>query len=257
MNDVVKQLLNRRSVRAFDNKNISDEDLSIIKQSILRAPTAGNMSFYSVIIVNDQYKKDELSLLCDNQPMIAKAPLVMIFLADIQKHLDYIKFCKCDENSKIPNRSAGLGDFHLAMQDAIIAAQSAVVAADSLNIGSCYIGDIVENFERVQTLFELPNHAVPAAMLIMGYKKDTKEKKLLDRCSLDSIFMEDSYKSKTKEQLDKEWSIPLEHRKKTNGLPYEGASMADYYYTKKYTTDFMEEMNRSVAVFINKWLDKD
>ncbi|MBK5200711.1 MAG: nitroreductase family protein [Spirochaetaceae bacterium] len=256
MNKVIKQLLNRRSVRAFDTKDINKEDLSLIKQSILRAPTAGNMCFYSVIIVNDQYKKDELSLLCDNQPMIAKAPLVMVFLADMQKHMDYFKYSNCEEKSKIPNRLPGLGDFHLAMQDAIVAAQSAVVAADSLNIGSCYIGDIVENFERVQSLLALPNHAVPAAMLIMGYKKDNKEKKLLDRCDIDALFMEDSYKSKSKEELDVEWSKPLEHLKKTNRVPYEDATMADCFYTKKYTSTFMEEMNRSTSVFINKWLDK-
>lgn len=254
MNDVVNQLLNRRSVRSFENKDISDSDLAIIKQCINRAPTAGNMCFYSVIIVKDQYKKDELSILCDNQIMIANAPLVMVFLADIQKHLDYINYSKCEENSKIPNRDAGLGDFHLAMQDAIIAAQSAVVAADSLNIGSCYVGDIIENYERVQSLLSLPTYAVPATMLIMGYNKDSNRKKLIDRCSVDSLFMENTYKSKTKNQLDEEWSKPLEHLKNTNRIPYEGASYADCYYTKKYTSSFMKEMNRSTALFINNWL---
>jgi nitroreductase len=257
MNEVIKQLLNRRTVRAYDKRAISDEDLTLIKKSILRAPTAGNMSFYSVIIVEDSYKKDELSVLCDNQPMIATAPLVMVFLADMQKHIDYFNYSKCAQNSRIPDRALGLGDFHLAMQDAIIAAQSAVVAADSLNIGSCYIGDIIENYERVQSLLELPPHAVPAAMLIMGYKKDNKEKKLLERCSLDSIFMVDSYKRRSKEELDEAWSKPLNHLVKTNRVPYEGATMADCYYTKKHTSSFMNEMNRSTSVFLKKWVEKD
>ena len=31
--------------------------------------------------------------------------------------------------------------------------QNAVVAAESMGIGSCYIGDILENFEQIQELF--------------------------------------------------------------------------------------------------------
>ena len=36
----------------------------------------------------------------------------------------------------------------LAMADACIAAQNSVVAAESLGVGSCYIGDILENVEE-------------------------------------------------------------------------------------------------------------
>ena len=43
-------------------------------------------------------------------------------------------------NPRIP----GVGDLLLATTDATIAAQNAVVATESLGIGSCYIGDILE-----------------------------------------------------------------------------------------------------------------
>ena len=68
MNEVLNQLLNRRTVRSFDKRDISEEDFKSIKKAIMRAPTGGNMTFYSVINVKDQLKKDELAVLCDNQP---------------------------------------------------------------------------------------------------------------------------------------------------------------------------------------------
>ena len=55
----------------------------------------------------------------------------------------------------------------LAMEDSIIAAQNAVVAAESLGIGSCYIGDILENYEIHQELFHLPQYAIPTTLLFL------------------------------------------------------------------------------------------
>lgn len=257
MNTVLNQLMNRRSVRAYENKDIDESTVDLIKSAILRAPTAGNMSFYSVIVVKDQEKKKELSVLCDNQPMISTAPLVMIFLADIQKHYDYMKLSESDKKIGIEFPHPGLGDFHLAMQDSIIAAQTAVVAADSLGLGSVYIGDIIENYESVQKLLDLPQFAVPSCMLIMGYPKNSKSNlKLVERCDINSIFMEDSYKRKTKEQFDREWEGPLKNALKTRKIDFKNPTYADLFYKKKFTSSFMKEMNRSVEVFLKRWIDE-
>ena len=41
-----------------------------------------------------------------------------------------------------------------------IAAQNAVVAAESLGIGSCYIGDVIENAEQMREALHLPEHVI-------------------------------------------------------------------------------------------------
>ena len=61
------------------------------------------------------------------------------------------------------------GDLFLACSDALIAAQTAVVAAESLGIGSCYIGDIMENYEAHRDLFGLPQYVFPICLLCFGY----------------------------------------------------------------------------------------
>ena len=55
-------------------------------------------------------------------------------------------------------RKPGAGDLMLAVTDAAIAAQNAVVAAESFGIGSCYIGDIMENCEEQRRLLKLPEY---------------------------------------------------------------------------------------------------
>ena len=43
----------------------------------------------------------------------------------------------------------------MAVEDALIAAQNSVVSAESLGIGSCYIGDVMENAEEMKELEKL------------------------------------------------------------------------------------------------------
>ena len=100
----------------------------------IQAPTAGNMTLYSIIDIQDQAIKEKLAKTCDNQPFIAKAPLVLIFVADYQKWYDI--YTHYDKDIQPLEES----DLILALEDCMIAAQNAVVAAWSLGIGSCYIG---------------------------------------------------------------------------------------------------------------------
>ena len=50
------------------------------------------------------------------------------------------------------------GDLFLASSDALIAAQNAVIAAESFGIGSCYIGDITEQYEVHKEMLNLPQY---------------------------------------------------------------------------------------------------
>ena len=89
MNPVINTLLNRKSVRAYEKRAIEPDVKAAILKATLRAPTAGNMMLYSIIDVTDQHIKERLAVTCDNQPFIARAPMVWVFLADYQRWYDY------------------------------------------------------------------------------------------------------------------------------------------------------------------------
>lgn len=163
MNEVIKQLYERKSVRVFTEQEISAEAKAHILESAVQAPTAGNQQMYTILDITDQKLKDRLAVSCDNQPFIAQAKLVLVFCADYQKWFDAFETAGCEP------RKPGLGDIMLAVTDTAIAAQNAVVAAQSLGIGSCYIGDIMENCELHREMLNLPQYVMPAAMLVFGY----------------------------------------------------------------------------------------
>ncbi|MEX1329519.1 MAG: nitroreductase family protein [Desulfobacterales bacterium] len=52
--------------------------------------------------------------------------------------------------------------------DALIAAQTAVIAAESLGVGSCYIGEIMENYEEHKELFGLPKYVFLISLICFG-----------------------------------------------------------------------------------------
>lgn len=243
MNQTIKELFERKSVRVYTDDPISEEERKIILESALQAPTAGNMALYSIIDIQDQSLKDKLAILCDNQPFIAKAPLVLVFLADYQKWHD-IFAAYSDTEPKIEE-----ADLFLAMEDCLIAAQNAVAAAWSLGIGSCYIGDILENFESTQKLLGLPKYAVPCAMLVFGRPTlQQLERPKPKRFELDDIVHINSYTSKSADET------------KTMFQKQSGKSGKDFdiYITafakRKFYSDFRDEMNRSVRAILNHWI---
>jgi hypothetical protein len=200
---------------------------------------------YSILDITDQRIKDRLAVICDNQPFIAKAPLCLIFLADFQRSYDAYRLTGCEP------RTPGPGDLLLACADAIIAAQNTVVAAESLGVGSCYIGDIIENCEQAGELLHLPDYAVPAAMLVYGYPAQSqKDRRKPARFEEEYIVFENRYRQLTsEEQLDM-------HRRRSEkeGRPIDDVPESiRALHKRKYSSEFALEMNRSAAEYLKKF----
>lgn len=122
-NPFVASLFSRKSTREFLEMPLPSEIRDLILDCAIQTPSAGNQALYAIIVVSDRGLKDELADSCDRQAFIAKAPLVLVFVADCLRWLD------CYRAAGVEAREPGPGDFLLACEDALIAAQNAVVAA--------------------------------------------------------------------------------------------------------------------------------
>jgi len=257
MNQTIELLLHRKSVRAYERKEISKEVKDTILAATLRAPTAGNMMLYSIIEVRDQDTKDRLVKTCDNQPFIARAPLVLLFLADYQRWQDYFHVSgvkeRC-EHKGIAMRKPQTGDLFLACCDALIAAQTAVIAAESLGVGSCYIGDIMENYETHKTLFDLPKYVFPITMVCFGYPTKQQQKRVLtQRFGEKFVVFKDRYSHFGEEAFENMYrerhTQMFGEREEVKGARNVGQMM----YQRKFNSDFAHEMNRSVQIMLQAW----
>lgn len=240
MNEILQSLYQRKSVRVYEDKTIPQEMKQAILEAAMQAPSAGCQQLYTILDITDQKRKEALADSCDHQRFIAKAPMVLVFCADCKKWYDAYLEAGCQP------RRPGVGDLMLAVTDAAIAAQNAVVAAESFGIGSCYIGDIMENCETQRNLLELPAYVFPAVMLVFGWPTEQqKQRKKPQRCAQKYIVHENTYHSidgaKLREML----------ADKCGQASYEEWCAA--FCERKYNSDFSKEMTRSVDEYLRQF----
>ena len=214
-------------------KPIGPQEKQAILAAAMRAPTAGNSMLYSILDVTDQDLKDKLAVTCDHQPFIASAPMVLVFLADYRRWVQKFQQAGCEN---IPNPR--LSDFILATNDTVIAAHAACVAAESLGIGSCYIGDIIEQWEQHKEMFHLPQFVAPVSMLVFGYPtQQQKDRPQTSRFLQNMIVFENEYRDLTDAEL----------------LEYKDNDEAKAFYNRKYVSEFAQEMARSAEEILKNW----
>lgn len=240
MNETIGILNNHHSIRKFNNKKISQEDLDLIIDSTLRAPTAGNMMMYSIIVIRNKKTLTRLSDTCDNQPFIKTGDVAIIFLADMYKWAKYFKI----NNIKY---EAHMSDFILALNDTLIAAQNAVIAAESLGIGTCYIGDIMENFEEHQELLNLPKYVFPCTMIVMGHYDNIPLKR--ERFDKKFVVFNEKYSILDNDSIQKMFN----HKEEKFNLNHPNKNFAQTFYNRKINSDFFKEMNRSIKAALVNW----
>jgi len=254
-NPTLKVILNRRSIRAYEARAIDDEAKAQILHAAMRAPTAGNMMLYSIIEVTDQGAKDTLAETCDHQPFIARAPLVLLFVADYQRWHDYFVASGvkevCQQRGQ-PMQKPEEADLFLACCDALIAAQTAVITAESLGIGSCYIGDIMENAEAHRELFALPQYAFPICLLCFGHPTEQQRSRpLLDRFAKEYVVFQDRYRRLKPDDFAQMFAH-MQEKDEGRAAPNIGQRM----YDLKFSSDFAQEMRRSVRVWLDRWVER-
>ncbi len=253
MNELLKTLNERASIRQYLDKGISDDTLNKILHATLRAPTAGNMMLYSIIVVKRQETRDTLSKTCDDQPFIAQAPISLIYVADLQRTYDYFEYSKVKEKCAergLPYQKPSKSSLMLAISDSLIAAQNTVIAAESLGLGTCYIGDIMENYETHKTLLNLPDYVFPIAMLTLGYPAGKKPAPR-SRFPQETIVFEEAYKRLDEDVLESMFE-PY-----SQSMDFSKHPIADNYgqhlYFRKFGSEFALEMARSVELMLKAW----
>lgn len=246
MNETIRLLMERKSVRQFVQEPMPREDVEAILSAAVQAPSAGNMTLWTIINVTDPGKKAALAKSCDDQPFIATAPLVLVFCADYRRWFEVFKTLDLGEALRVPAE----GDFMLATADTVIAAHATVVAADALGYGSCYIGDIIEHCDTQREILGLPEYVKPVCMAVFGKPTQSQiERKKPPRFALSDVVHENSYRMQGADEM-------VRMLKERQGLDDEAFDRWIMAFTKrKWNCDFSREMSRSAAQMISEWCE--
>ena len=246
-NPILQSLFDRKSVRVYEEKPIPAEMKQAILEAAAQAPSAGCQQLYTILDITDPALKEALAESCDHQPFIAKAPLVLVFLADCRRWLNAYHAAGITDA-----RKPGAGDLMLAVADTCIAAQNAVVAAESLGIGSCYIGDVLENAEAMRDALHLPQYVVPACMLVFGRPTEQQQRRPKPaRFAEQAVVCENVYTDRTPDELRADFAA----KAAANGqLDYDFDKAVQAFCKRKYASDFSREMTRSAEIYWKEFL---
>ena len=144
-------MLNRRSQRKFEAREIEDWKLEIIFAAADTAPTAGGFQGFEIFHIKKSDIKLKLVNAANKQPYV-NAPLVLVF-------------CMNPTRVKLNFAPNILKKF--SIQDATLAAAYSQLAAHSLGLSSIWIGMIDEK----KVMEAINTDLIPSSILCIGYPK--------------------------------------------------------------------------------------
>ncbi len=187
MNTVIETIMNHRSIRKFEEKVLSDEQIRTIVECAQAASTSSFIQAYSIIGVKDPDKKKKLAEIVGNQAYVAENGHFFVFCGDLHRHQVISQMEEKDLSTSLESAEK----FMVATIDAALAAQNAVLAAESMGLGACYIGGLRNNLDEVCKLLHIPKFVIPLFGIAVGYPAQMPDKK--PRLPFEHIYHEGEY----------------------------------------------------------------
>lgn len=150
-NTAYMNILTRRSVRRYSDREISDLEISGILHAAMSAPSGVNRQPWEFIVITDRQKLDALAEALPYAKMTADAPVAIVACGNSERFLDGI-------------------DNTLWEQDLSAASENILLAAHALGLGGVWtcVYPHKERIEPVSTILSLPANLIPFSLIPIG-----------------------------------------------------------------------------------------
>jgi nitroreductase len=118
MNEVLKAIRTRRSVRRYTDAPVSREQIETILEAGRFAPSGKNTQPWRFVVVESETKRSELATLFPQQGLVAATPITLAVLLDREAGYDELKDVQ------------GIG----------AAIENILLAVHALGLGACWMG---------------------------------------------------------------------------------------------------------------------
>lgn len=191
----MKTINERKTIRKYSTKDVSEELLNRLLEEAERTPTMGNLQLYSVVVTRSEEKKQQLAPAHFNQPMVTEAPVVLTICADFRRTTLWAQNRKAD-----PGYDNFLS-FINAATDALLYTQTFCNLAEAEGLGTCFLGTTVYMPQLIIDTLQLPQLVFPVATITLGWPDE--DPSLTDRLPLASIIHQETYEDYTPERIDR------------------------------------------------------
>ncbi len=155
----MKTILNRRTIRKYQKREIEEDLLHDLLTKAMRTQTMGNLQLYSVVITRDEAMKQRLAPAHFNQPMVTQAPVVLTFCADFRRTTVWA------ENRRATPGYDNFLSFVNATSDALLYTQTFCNLAEDAGLGCCYLGTTIYMPDLIIDVLQLPPLVMPVATI--------------------------------------------------------------------------------------------
>ena len=190
----MKNLLTRKSIRKYADRDVSEELLNRLMTEAARTQTMGNLQLYSVVVTRSDEMKAKLAPAHFNQPMVKGAPVVLTICADFNRTSFWAK-CR----NAVPGYDNFLS-FINAATDALLYTQTLCNLMDEEGLGYCYLGTTVYQPQAIIDALALPQLVMPVATLTVGWPDENPA--LTDRLPLESFVHQETYHDYQSKDID-------------------------------------------------------
>ncbi len=151
MNETLKTIMNRKSVRAYKEGPISKEQLEVIVKAGMAAPTAVDKRPWEFIIITDRVLLKKLADVLPYAKMAEKAGAAILVAGDL-------------------DRQHGGRDSVYWIMDCSAAIENILLAVESLGLGAVWtaIYPNQDRIEPVRQIIKMPSHIMPLALIPIG-----------------------------------------------------------------------------------------
>ncbi len=151
MDDMLRLMKNRRSVRKYLDKAIPYEYIVKILEAGRWAPRAGNAHDIEFVVIRDRKTINKIAQASYGQYWITTAPLLIVLVSDYDR---------------IKRLFGDFGD-SFSVGNAYTTAENMILEANSLGLGSCIIGSFDE--KELKILLNIPNEKKIWLFITFGY----------------------------------------------------------------------------------------
>lgn len=166
MNEVLKAIAGRRSIRQFQEKQITDDELQAILEAGLQAPSGHNDQPWYFLVIQDRAMIDEISE--GSKREMRKSPADWI--ANLGKNEKFRIFYNAPTVIVVAARKDAISP----LADVCAAVQNMLIAAESLGMGSCWIGFVKFYFTGPESYVKtgIPEGFEVYYAVALGYKPE-------------------------------------------------------------------------------------
>ena len=158
MNSKLDFIFNRRSVRKFTAKAVSEENITELLEAAMAAPSACAKDPWRFIVVRNPENLRQIAEFLPNGKFLAEAPVGIIVCGDIS--------------------AAHAESESYMLQDCSAAIENMLLAASALGLGTCWLGvhPRADRIAGIVKFFELPANIVPISVIAAGHPETLPEK---------------------------------------------------------------------------------